>query len=184
MKPALGLVLLSVALQPSLATDDAEGERILLLAAPQASRPTGWAHNWCHGHGGRIEHAMAFACEGEELSFGGEIYRVRLSGIRVILGKLPSGITHIALPGHALKFPWYNDSPLLLVLERSPSDLAADTGLRYIARNYGWLEANVVCLDSPLGEELGLATAVAALPGDNQYCYTLSTVLGLRKRPR
>jgi hypothetical protein len=184
MKPALGLVLLSVTLQPSLATDDAEGERILLVAAPQASKFTGWARNWCHGHGGRPEHSLTFDCEGGELSFGGEIYRVRLSGIRVILGKLPSGITHIALPGHALKIPWYNESPLLLVLERSPSDLAADTGLSYIARDYGWLDANVVCLDSPLGEELGLATAVAALPGDYQNCYTLGTVFGLRKRPR
>jgi len=102
----------------------------------------------------------------------------------VIVGKRPSGITRIALPGHALKIPWYNKTPWLLVLERSPSDLAADTGLSYIARDYGRFRANVACLDSPIGEELGLAAVVVTSQGPDENCYTLDTVVALRKRPR
>jgi hypothetical protein len=157
-----------------------------VIAAPQASKYTGWSRNWCRG--GVPELGGGFDCGNEEMSVGGQIYSVRLSEVRVILGHLPHGITRIGLPSHALVFTSNNRQPWLLALEPAPADFMAATGLAYIAIDEGGFTSSEACLEVHSIEESfgvsGIPTAPTPPDFAGAFCYTLRTLLAVRKNAR
>jgi hypothetical protein len=150
--------------------------RVLVVAAPQASRYTGWSLNWCHG--GVPEYGDGFPCDDGTLSMFGDIHAVRLADVQVLLGALPHGVRRIGLPQHALLAPWYSDWPWLLVLEPSPPDFAAATGLRYIAFDDGSFRDGHACLQrGSIGEEFGIDDPTTGDP----HCYSMEMLVRLAK---
>jgi hypothetical protein len=177
----LTIILLFAAAQTSLAGDDAYGGRVLIVAAPQASRFTGWSRNWCHG--GVPQSGAGFACSDGGLSVGGEIYKVKLSNVQVIIGHLSRSVAYVALPQHALSLSAFNRRMWLLVLEPASADFAEKTGLTYIASDDGAFDPSVACLQlRSIGEAFGIAEVPTSSSLGGQNCYTLDTILGLSKR--
>jgi hypothetical protein len=129
----------------SIAANDAN--RVLVVAAPQDSRYTEWARNWCRGHGGTPEHdGGGFDCGDGGISLGGEFFKVKLADVHVILGRLPRDVRFIGLARHALNLSRHNRVAWLLVLEPAPADFRAATGLTYIASDYGVFRSSIACV--------------------------------------
>ena len=176
-----GLIVCALLLttpQPVRAGDGVHGDRVLVVATLQDSKFTGWSRNWCDG--GILEPGAGFGCSDGGLSFGGEIYKVRLTSARVVLGHLPTSVKYIGVPAHALRLPWYSERLWLLILAPAPTRFAADTGLTYFAADDGEFVSSVACLQfDPIGMTFGIQEPASSVNPGHQSCYALNTILHL-----
>ena len=103
---------------------------------------TDWARDICSYN--QLVRAEDRSDSASCVPMGGEIFSAELLNARQVNGQPLAGSLQIGFPGHALATTFRQST--YLVLQTSPPAFRADTGIDYVATEYGNYDASRKCL--------------------------------------